>query len=135
MAQLKKAANQKQVGNLGEQIATDFLKRKGYKILERNFRNKWGEIDIIAKKKNILVFVEVKTLIDGSNDKEASFLPEDKIDWKKKKQLLKMSEIYLSQKEKAFDLPYEIDAIAVEVDKKSKKAKIRHYKNILEDRY
>ena len=46
---------------IGEDIAVNYLKKKGYKIIERNFRKGYGEIDIIALKKNVLVFVEVKT--------------------------------------------------------------------------
>lgn len=45
----------------GEQLATDYLLKKGYKILERNFRKNYGEIDIIALDGDILVFIEVKT--------------------------------------------------------------------------
>jgi putative endonuclease len=46
---------------LGEEIATNFLAKKGYQIIERNFRKGYGEIDIIATFQNVLVFVEVKT--------------------------------------------------------------------------
>ena len=54
--------NQKQkIGEKGETIAERYLKKKGYKILERNYRTKLGEIDIIAKDKKTIVFVEVKT--------------------------------------------------------------------------
>ncbi len=50
------------VGKKGEDIATEYLKRHGYKIIERNFRSqRWGEIDIVAVDKDTLVFVEVKT--------------------------------------------------------------------------
>ena len=51
----------KKLGNLGEQIATEYLEKKNCKIIERNFYCKQGEIDIIAKDKNEIVFVEVKT--------------------------------------------------------------------------
>lgn len=51
----------KEIGNFGEDVATNFLKEKGYKILEKNFSCKQGEIDIIAKDKKEIVFVEVKT--------------------------------------------------------------------------
>jgi putative endonuclease len=51
----------KEIGNIGEEIATNFLKNEGYKILENNFRCNQGEIDIIAKDKKEIVFVEVKT--------------------------------------------------------------------------
>ena len=48
-------------GNRGEDIACDYLKNHGFKIIERNFRLKGGEIDIVATRDNILVFIEVKT--------------------------------------------------------------------------
>ncbi|MBF0520470.1 MAG: YraN family protein [Nitrospirae bacterium] len=50
-----------ETGKLGEALAEKFLKKSGYKILERNYRNKVGEIDIIAKEGDCIVFVEVKT--------------------------------------------------------------------------
>ena len=50
----------RETGQLAENLAADALIQKGYKILECNFSNKFGEIDIIAKDKEILVFVEVK---------------------------------------------------------------------------
>lgn len=54
---------QYEIGNLGEEIAFEYLKKKGYIIKERNFKRKWGEIDIVAidKKTKEIVFVEVKT--------------------------------------------------------------------------
>ena len=54
----------KEFGNTGEDIATEYLKKQGYIILERNFYCKQGEIDIIAKDKNEVVFVEVKSRSD-----------------------------------------------------------------------
>ena len=54
-------ANQKQTtGEQGEALAARYLKKKGYRIIEKNYRTKLGEIDIIAKDKDTLVFVEVK---------------------------------------------------------------------------
>ncbi|MCD6386573.1 YraN family protein [Candidatus Sumerlaeota bacterium] len=49
------------IGSWGEEIAVEFLRKKGYRIIERNFRCKRGEIDIVASEGNSLVFVEVKT--------------------------------------------------------------------------
>ena len=49
-----------EIGKFGEDIATKYLQKKGYKIIERNFSCKQGEIDIIAKKHNTIIFVEVK---------------------------------------------------------------------------
>ncbi len=51
----------KVIGKVGEQLATAYLKQNGFHIIERNYRQKWGEIDIIARDKKTIVFVEVKT--------------------------------------------------------------------------
>jgi putative endonuclease len=51
----------KQVGNKGESLAEDYIKRKGYKIIQRNYRCRLGEIDIIAKDDDTIVFIEVRT--------------------------------------------------------------------------
>lgn len=53
--------NNKQLGELGENTAAEILASSGYKILERNYRCKWGEIDIIASKNSNISFIEVKT--------------------------------------------------------------------------
>lgn len=53
--------NKKELGNIGEEISTDYLQKCGYEIIKRNYRCMQGEIDIIAKDKKELVFIEVKT--------------------------------------------------------------------------
>ncbi len=55
----------KLVGDRGEKLAKEYLQIKGYKILGKNYRSKWGEIDIVAKDKEVVVFVEVKTKTDN----------------------------------------------------------------------
>ena len=120
----------KGLGDLGEKIAQKYLKEKGYRILDTNFKRKWGEIDIVAKKKKTIIFVEVKTI-----SKKEFFFPEDEIDWKKKKQLRKMTQIYLSENKIPLNCPYQIDIIAVETSSDLKDVKIRHYQNAVEDIY
>ncbi len=51
----------KEKGRIGEELATKYLKSNGYNVLERNYRTNMGEIDIIAIKSNLLIFIEVKT--------------------------------------------------------------------------
>ena len=58
-------AQHNELGKTGEQIAVDFLIKKGYEIKERNWRFKKAEIDIIAQKDNFLIAVEVKNTING----------------------------------------------------------------------
>jgi len=118
--------DRKQTGKLGENIAVEYLKKKKYRILARNWQNKWGEIDIVAKRKKRIVFVEVKTLQNAQN-----FLPEDQIDEKKKRQLVKMAQIYLLQNKLSLGIPHQIDVIAIELT--DEEPKIRHLENTLED--
>ena len=120
----------KQTGELGEKIARKHLERKKYKILVKNFKRKWGEIDIVAKKNGKIIFFEVKTIL-----KKQGFFPEDQIDFKKKRQLWKMAQIYLSENKISFDNHWQIDIIAVEITPELKKANIRHFKNAVEDIY
>ena len=94
-------------GNIGEQLATDFLKKAKYKILERNYRSVIGEIDIIAKDKNTIVFVEVKT---RSTLKFG--LPCEAVDYRKQQKIHSVASIYLKNK-KLEDSELRFDVIEV----------------------
>ncbi len=102
----------KRIGEEGEEIAAKYLEDKGYKILERNFRCKIGEIDIIAKGGDILVFIEVKSktgLGYGS--------PEDMVDRRKQKKVKRVAEFYMREKEiPSQDLDWRIDILAIEFE-------------------
>jgi putative endonuclease len=84
----------RQTGRLGEDLATTALVKKGYEILEKNFSNKFGEIDIIARDKKTLVFVEVKTKIGVDFG-----LPEEMISRGKLQRIRHMASIYTDGKE------------------------------------
>ena len=79
------------LGRRGEAIAVSFLKRQGYKIIERNYRSKLGEIDIIAREKDNIVFVEVKTR--RSDD---FGLPQEAVSYRKQYRLTKIALGYLA---------------------------------------
>ncbi len=122
----------KELGDLGEKIASDFLKKKGYKILEKNYIPKWlrgpekKEIDIIARKDDIISFVEVKTLSGESQ----TFLPEDKVNFQKQRKILRVAESYLLEKRISPETKCQVDVIAINIDLNLKKAKIKHLKNV-----
>ncbi len=72
----------KDIGYFGESIATNYIRNQGYIILERNFTCKLGEIDIIAKDKNFIVFIEVKTRYSsfyGNPSESITFRKQNKI--------------------------------------------------------
>lgn len=119
--------NNQRIGKLGEDAAICFLKKKEYKLIKRNYRCKWGEIDIIAQAADkTLVFCEVKTL----KSKKWGLLPEMQVNSLKLKKLRKTASIYanrspLIDEEKG----WRIDLIAVDLEGDRVKD-IRHYLNI-----
>lgn len=103
----------KEVGKKGEEVAASFLRKKGYHILDKNFRCRLGEIDIIAQKDDQIVFVEVKTR------KNLNFgLPQQAVTYFKKKRLTKLAQFYLAVHRLA-DFSCRFDVIAVMLNQDS----------------
>ena len=82
--------NSKIIGNEGESRASAYLESKGFEIIEHNWRTKLGEIDIIAYKNDVLVFVEVKTLPNGTLD-----MIQRELNNQKRQRILKTSKRFL----------------------------------------
>lgn len=80
----------REIGASGEKVAGEYLKKKGYEILETNFHSRYGEIDIIAKDSQYIIFVEVKT-----RKKDSIVAPLEAVGHTKRKRLLKTAEDYL----------------------------------------
>ena len=96
------------MGRAGEKRAIDFIKKKGFKILETNYKTVFGEIDIIAEEKGVLVFIEVKT---RSNDNYGN--PCEAVDKRKQEKYYKTATYYL-QKAKKTDAECRFDVIEIE---------------------
>jgi putative endonuclease len=107
----------KQLGAKGEEIAVCYLKSKGYKIVERNYRIKLGEIDIIAEQGEDLVFIEVKTRSDAFFGS-----PFESITAQKQKQLSKVALEYIS-KQGCHNRPSRFDVVGIKFHDGSKKNK------------
>lgn len=106
----------------GEEIASKYLQKQGYKIIDRNFRARNTELDIVAIKDRILVFIEVKT---RTSDKFGT--PLEQIAYFKLKSLIKAAEFYkLTHK----NLPDEMRIDAVSVQYSSKEPIVEHVENI-----
>lgn len=113
--------NNRAVGTDYEWLAVRELKKKGYKILERNFRCYRSEIDIIAMKDDTIVFVEVK--YRHNNDKGN---PAEAVDWNKRRRISQAALVYLTNYIKRTDVPCRFDVICI-LDKE-----IVHYENAFE---
>jgi len=114
----------KNTGNYGEDLAVKYLQKLGYKILKRNYLIRGGEIDIVAKDKEILVFVEVKTRYSHEFGD-----PAEAMTYFKMKALLKTTLFYLLQN-KLENSPYRLDFISVDFSQDQKNPKIELIKNI-----
>ncbi|MEF3255700.1 MAG: YraN family protein [Deferribacterales bacterium] len=95
------------MGKIGEDEASEFLKKKGFSILEKNFRSRFGEIDIICKKGDLIVFVEVK--MRNSNFYGTGF---EAITSSKKNKLIKTAEYFILKYKK--DCLYRFDVISID---------------------
>lgn len=117
-----------QVGKAGEEAARSYLEGKGYRIAELNFRCPYGEIDLIAfDRKDLLVFVEVRTRTGSSFGTPAESITAEKLKRIQKSALYYMKRCYREEVACRFDL------IAVRMDRKSMAPlNIRHYRSILE---
>lgn len=100
------------IGALGEEAAVKALKKQGYKILERNYRTKTGEIDIIAKDKEYTCFVEVK--LRTSND---FGLPADFINEAKQQKIIKTAQLY-AVRNHIYNAPMRFDAVLINAEVK-----------------
>ncbi|WP_092065285.1 YraN family protein [Desulfonauticus submarinus] len=111
-----------ETGLNGEKIAKEYLIARGYKILETNFRSKYGEIDIICELDKEIIFVEVRV-----RNKKSQVNPIETINKNKFKKLYKTASIYLSQN-KFWQRPCRFDFIGILVEKN--KWRIKHVQNV-----
>ena len=116
----------KLLGNRGERAAIRFLRKQGYQVLHRQFRNRIGEIDIVAKDGNVIVFVRVKT-----RKSNVAGGPEEAVNFTKQKQLTKLALSYL-KRYNLLEHSARFDVVAVIWPDDAKKPEITHYRNAFE---
>ena len=104
---IKETSYKKDVGTRGEQLAVKFLKRNGYTILQRNYRCKLGEIDIVCYDHGTIAFVEVKT-----RHSDAYGPPERSVTEAKKRQIAKVALHYIAEK-KIEDIDFRFDVVSI----------------------
>ena len=112
------------LGALGERLAVEYLREHGYVILETNFRCREGEIDVVARHKDYLVFVEVRT-----RRRAGPITPEESITAAKKRKLLEVASVYLQ----GCDEPplWRIDVVAVELTPKNRVSRVELIENAI----
>ncbi|MEK7478720.1 MAG: YraN family protein [Patescibacteria group bacterium] len=130
--------NNIRIGQIGEELACQYLLNNKYEIIDRNYREKWGEVDIICKDRDgVLVFVEVKTL------RKSDFLnPEENLHSNKLKKIKRTAYLYANSHPELINnnKGWQIDLVAIEINCENpeslatkellKLSTIRHYENI-----
>lgn len=133
---MKKFTSESQkIGKLGEDIACKFLMKHGFSVLDRNYTKKWGEIDIIAKKKEKLFFIEVKsvscvTLPDFKEENPFIKRPEENMHPWKLKRLSRTIQTYLIHN-RIGNTPWQFDLLLVYIDLKTRTARVKNIENII----
>ena len=113
------------MGVFAERLSAWYFRLKGYEILARNWRTRFGEIDLIARRGKTLVFVEVKA---RRNKKQGA--PEEALTWHKRRRLFRLAEAYLASHPVEAQ-NFRFDLIAVDFSEKT--PQLKHYEGVLED--
>ncbi len=144
----------RKLGDIGENVACEFLVRHGFEIIERNYLRKWGEIDIVAKKSGKIHFVEVKSVSceisrlnvsHGTSAKDnplqETYRPEENLHPGKLKRLYRTIETYLlhpperlvssSRAGKKEYLDWQLDLITAKIDTRTRQARVEMLENII----
>ena len=125
--------SRKDIGSSGEQVACEFLGRKGYTIISRNFRKPWGEIDIVALKDNTMRFVEVKTISSSDSSgfsREIEYIPEELVHASKLRKVARTASLYMEEKKDKRE--YQIDVVGVILNPATRMARCRLFEQVLE---
>ncbi len=107
---LSEQLSKRSVGNDGENRAALFLESRGYTIIARNWRTRFGEIDIIAQKSDLLVFAEVKTLPSGGLETLAH-----ELNLRKQKRIIETSKFFLAKHRQYNNSKIRFDVLAIDV--------------------
>ncbi|MBI2096182.1 MAG: YraN family protein [Candidatus Taylorbacteria bacterium] len=123
-----------EIGRLGEDIACKFLMKHGYSIMDRNYRKKWGEIDIVAERHNLTCFVEVKSVSGEINDSNVSYetdgyRPEDNVHSWKLKRLSRAIQTYILEKKVGGEWGFGV--ITVKIDSNRRRARVSFIDDIV----
>ena len=120
------AKNNKEIGNLGENIACKYLVKNNFLIIDRNYRKKWGEIDIVAIKKGILHFFEVKSI-----NNNRTYKPEYNVHNIKQRKIKRMIETYLIYKGIDREVHLMFHVLSIYLNHEKRLAKVSFIENVI----
>jgi putative endonuclease len=127
-------SEKQKIGEIGEEIAVEFLNREGFFIKDRNYTKRWGEIDIVAQKGNNLYFVEVKSVSRAENvthGTNSEYRAEDNMHPWKLKRLSRTIQTYLLDRNIDDDVDWQVDLMVVYLDMKTNTSQIKVVSDII----
>lgn len=124
--------NNRYKGKIGEDIACSFIEKKDFVVLDRNYQKKWGEIDIVAKKGDIIHFFEVKSIIVQSlNISYEGYRPEENVHGLKIRNIRRMVETYFFEKGINAEKSFNFHVLVVFKDIKTRRARVKWIENLI----
>ena len=128
-------AKHNELGQIGEEIACKFLVKQGFKVILRNYRKKWGEIDIITEKEGKIHFIEVKSVscesLDNVSYEKGGFRPEDNLHPQKIKRLSRTIQTYLLEMDVSDETEWQFDVICVYVSMVKRVGRVKFLEDIV----
>ncbi len=124
----------RKLGDIGENIACDYLTNHGFEVVERNYLRKWGELDIIAKKGKLLHFIEVKSVscatLPSNVIHETGYRPEENVHPQKLRRLARAIQTYILEKH-LDHMDWQLDIVTVRIQMETRKARVEMLENII----
>ena len=117
-------AASKLTGAWGEAVAAEYLRKKRYDIIGANYRCRFGELDIIAKKRELVIFVEVKLRKSAAYGRAGEF-----VDWRKQDKLRTTAELYLAENPTALQPRFDVVEVEAPRGTDTKNPVVRHVEN------
>lgn len=122
---LLSTVNTREKGTIGETIAVRFLEARGFAITERNYRKKWGEIDLIGQKDDFYHFFEVKSVTDRRSRAE------DNVHGNKTRHIARMIETYFAEQGISCETPFRVHVICVYMNLATRRAQVKWIKDVI----
>lgn len=121
--EMKPSESKRELGRWGEDLASTYLREKGYQVLERNIHTPYGEIDLLARMGGSTVFIEVKT-----RSSETFGFPEESITNKKREHMIASAQ-HIMQSKPEWEDDWRIDVIAIRRFRTDQEPEILHFEN------
>ena len=128
-------AKHNELGKIGEEIACKFLVKQDFHVVCRNYRKKWGEIDIITEKQGIIHFIEVKSVscenLGEVRQENDNFRPEDNLHPQKIKRLSRIIQTYLLEMGVSDETEWQFDVICVYISLTKRVGRVKYLEDIV----